>query len=75
MNRSTSPTSPVLGVAEPLGDLALDVETQALLGPAGEEMHVAAHAQRKSSQRRKSRYSSRVIDAALDQFARRSRTR
>ncbi len=31
------------GVAEPLGDLALDVEMQPLLGLAGEEMHVAAH--------------------------------
>ena len=31
------------GVAEPLGDLALDVEMQPLLGLAGREMHVAAH--------------------------------
>ena len=31
------------GVAEALGDLALDVEMQPLLGLAGEEMHVAAH--------------------------------
>ena len=31
------------GVAEPLGDLALDVEMQPLLGLAGEEVHVAAH--------------------------------
>ena len=31
------------GVAEPFGDLALDVEMQPLLGLAGEEMHVAAH--------------------------------
>ena len=31
------------GVAEPLGDLALDVEMQPFLGLAGEEMHVAAH--------------------------------
>ena len=31
------------GIAEPLGDLALDVEMQPLLGLAGEEMHVAAH--------------------------------
>ena len=31
------------GVAEPLGDLALDVEMQPFLGLAGEEVHVAAH--------------------------------
>jgi hypothetical protein len=30
-------------IAQPLGDLALDVEMQPLLGPPGEEMHVAAH--------------------------------
>ena len=33
----------MLGVAEPHGDLALDVERQPLLGAAGDEMHVAAH--------------------------------
>ena len=33
----------VAGVAEPLGDLALDVEMQPFLGLAGQEMHVAAH--------------------------------
>ena len=31
------------GVAQPFGDLALDVEMQPLLGLAGEEVHVAAH--------------------------------
>ena len=30
-------------VAEPVGDIALDVEMQPLLGLAGQEMHVAAH--------------------------------
>ena len=31
------------GVAEPFGDLALDVEVQPFLGFAGEEVHLAAH--------------------------------
>jgi hypothetical protein len=31
------------GVAQPFGDLALDVEMQPLLGPRRQEMHVAAH--------------------------------
>src|SRR6185312_10312328 len=31
------------GVAETLGDVALDVEMEPLFRPAGEEMHVAAH--------------------------------
>ena len=34
--------SRMLGVTEPHRDIALDVERQALLGAAGEEMHVAA---------------------------------
>ena len=33
----------MLCVAEPHGDLALDVERQPLLGPPHKEMHVAAH--------------------------------
>ena len=33
----------MLGIAEPHRDLALDVEGEALLRPAGDEMHVAAH--------------------------------
>ena len=43
MKRSTADRPGWLRVAEPLGDLALDVEMQPLLGLAGQEMHVAAH--------------------------------
>ena len=45
------------GVAQALGDLALDVEMQPFLGLAGEEMHVAAHRPQEVLGLRNSRYS------------------
>ena len=44
MKRSTADRPPRGRVADALGDAALQVEGQALLGAAGGEMHVAAHA-------------------------------
>ena len=60
----------MLGVAEPHGDLALDVERQALLGAADEKMHVAAHRPEKILAAAEQLVFVLVEDAALDQFVR-----
>ena len=44
MKRSTPESAPRPAMADALGDLALQVEAEALLGAAGREVHVAAHA-------------------------------
>ena len=43
MKRSTARKPGMPAIAEPLGHQRLHVEAQALLGPAGEEMQLAAH--------------------------------
>ena len=60
----------MLGVAEPHGDLALDVERQALLGAAHEKMHVAAHRPEKILAAAEQLIFLLVEYAALDQFVR-----
>jgi hypothetical protein len=58
----------MLGVAEPHRDIALDVERQALLGAAGEEMHVAADRPQKVFAAAEHLYSSRSNTPRFDQF-------
>ena len=60
----------MLGVAEPHGDLALDVERQPLLGAADEEMHVAAHRPEEILAAAEQLIFVLVEDAALDQLVR-----
>ena len=57
-----------VGVAEPHRDLALDVEGQALLGAAGDEMHVAAHRPEEILAAAEQAVFLAVEHAALDQF-------
>ena len=58
------------GIAEPHGDIALDVERQALLGAAGEEVHVAADRPEKILTAPKHVVFVAVEHAALDQLLR-----
>ena len=58
----------MFGVAEPHGDLALDVERQALLGAAHEKMHVAADRPEKILAAAEQLVFVLVEDAALDQL-------
>ena len=60
----------MLGVAEPHGDLALDIERQAFLGAAHEKMHVAAHRPEKILAAAEQLVFVLVEDAALDQLVR-----
>src|SRR5262249_56294060 len=50
------------------GGLALDVEGEPLLRPAGEKMHVAAHSPEKIAAAAEAAVFARVIDAERDQF-------
>ena len=43
MKRSTARLAGPVGEAHPLGDLALEVEGQPVLGAAGDRVEVAAH--------------------------------
>ena len=58
----------VLGVAQPHRDLALDLEGEPLLRPAGEKMHVAAHGPEKIAAATEAAVLARVVDAQFDQF-------
>ena len=57
-----------LRIAEPLRDAALDVERQALLGVAGDEMHVAAHRPQEILAAPEQPVFGAVEHALLDQF-------
>ena len=58
----------MLGVAEPHRDLALDVEGQPLLGPPGDEVHVAAHRPEEIAAAAEAGIFAPVVDAVLDQL-------
>src|ERR1700689_2760670 len=58
----------MFGVAKPDRDLALDVKRQAFLGPAGEEMHVAANRPEKILAAKEPVLFVAVENAAIDQF-------
>src|SRR5262245_490307 len=58
----------MLGVAEPRRDLALNVEGQPLLRPAGEEVHVTAHGPEEIAAAAKPAVLARVVDAVRDEL-------
>ena len=58
----------MLGVAEPHGDLALDVEGEPLFRPSGEEVHVAAHRPEKIAAATKAAVLARIVDAERDKL-------
>ena len=60
----------MFGVAEPLRDLALDVESEAFFGAAGHEMHVTAHRPEKILAAPEQLIFGLVEHAALDQLVR-----
>src|SRR5215813_8633416 len=58
----------MLGVAEPHRDLALNVEGQPLLRPAGEEVHVTAHGPEEIAAAAEPAVFARVVDAVRDEL-------
>src|SRR5262247_2752650 len=58
----------MLGVAEPHRDLALNVEGQPLLRPAGQEMHVTAHGPEEIAAAAEPAVFARVVDAVRDEL-------